>query len=235
MWAFVASHPCTRKKVQRWGTEGVLAIPYSLLPVPYSLLSSHFGDVVVEGGVAVPHEGDEGPDCQGGAEGELEDADKGGDHGDDASPGRAVHEAVSGAEGESGADQDDEPDEMDECRAEPHGREWAAHPVLESAVEEGVSESHAQESEGEGKRSPDEPDHAESAELAGVTGELELEAGDLGNGSYGDGSAALLADRLPGNQRVTTYAAIHRRLQCDELTLLCLVTHRWGWRFQRSS
>jgi hypothetical protein len=92
---------------------------------------------------------------------------------------------------------------------------------LEAAVEESVSERKTHETSDKHEAAIDVPDHAEGAEFAGVTGEFELEAGDLGDGWSDDGSAALLADRLSGNQSVTTYAAIHKRLQCDELTLHC--------------
>src|ERR1035438_1573661 len=90
-----------------------VSLPGACLRIP--------GQLVVEGGVAVAEEEDEGPDAEGGAEGELEEAEEGGGDGDDAPPLRLLVQAPCGKQGQGGADQEDDPDKVDEHWAEPLG------------------------------------------------------------------------------------------------------------------
>ena len=86
------------------------------------------GQLLVEGGVAVTEQDNEGPDAEGGSEGEAQEAEEGGNDSYDAAPLGALVQAPSRDQGQTGTNQEGDPDKMEDCRTEPAGRKRAVTP-----------------------------------------------------------------------------------------------------------
>src|ERR1035437_6531521 len=172
--------------------------------------------LLVERGVAVTHQRDQGPDGEGGADGELENAEEGGHDGDDPAPLGALHQAPCSSERQTCAHHDKEPRKMQHGRPEPLWPEGAVapgtvSPGTEMAGEERPGEGQTEDTRQHGQPGVDEPHDAERPYLAGVAVQLELEAGDGWSRNH-HGTATSGTDWLPRYPSLTRSAAIHWNL-----------------------
>src|ERR1035441_8962245 len=84
--------------------------------------------LVVERGIAVAEQDDEGPDAQGGSEGELQHVEKGGYDGHHAAPLGALHQTPSGHQSQSGSDYEDPPAKLHDRGSQPLGGQRSVCP-----------------------------------------------------------------------------------------------------------
>ena len=95
-----------------------------------------FSELVVELGVLIAEQDDQGPDAEGGSKRELEQAEDGCNDGDHAAPLGVLHQAPAGCDGQRGAQHQEDPDKLEQGGAKPHGRHVPMHPGAKAAGEE---------------------------------------------------------------------------------------------------